>query len=112
SVINQGVDVLLPVGGPIFLSGIEAIKDSGDEIAMIGVDADLYETADSDNEMFLTSIMKEMSQGVYNIITDAAKGNYSNEPYVGTLENDGVGLAPFHDWEDKVSDSLQGELDE
>lgn len=112
SVINQGVDVLLPVGGPIFLSGIEAIKDSGDEIAMIGVDADLYETADSDNEMFLTSIMKEMSQGVYNIITEAAKGNYSNEPYVGTLENDGVGLAPFHDWEDKVSDSLQGELDE
>ncbi len=113
SIINQGVDVLLPVGGPIFLSGIEAIKDSGEDIAMIGVDADLYETADSDNEMFLTSIMKQMSDGVYNIVTSAAKdGEFDATPYVGTLENEGVGLAPFHDWEDKVSDSLQGELDE
>ncbi len=112
SVINQGVDVLLPVGGPIFLSGIEAIKDSGEEIAMIGVDADLFKTADSDNDMFLTSIMKQMSDGVYNIVTAAAKdGDFDAEPYVGTLENEGVGLAPFHDWEDKVSDSLQGELD-
>ena len=33
-------------------------------------------------------------------------------PFVGTLENEGVGLAPFHDFEDKVSPDLQGELDE
>lgn len=112
SVINQDVDVLLPVGGPIFLSGIEAIKDSGKDIAMIGVDADLYETADSDNSMFLTSILKKMMDGVYNIVTEAAKGNFDAEPYVGTLENEGVGIAPFHDWEDKVSDTLQDELDE
>jgi len=112
SVINQDVDVLLPVGGPIFLSGIEAIKDSGKDIAMIGVDADLYETADSDNEMFLTSILKKMMDGVYNIVTQAAEGNFDAEPYVGTLENEGVGIAPFHDWEDKVSDTLQDELDE
>jgi basic membrane protein A len=30
---------------------------------------------------------------------------------VGTLKNDGVGLAPFHDFESKVDASLQGELD-
>ncbi|WP_098408896.1 BMP family lipoprotein [Paramicrobacterium agarici] len=112
SVLNQGADVLLPVGGPIFLSGIEAIKDTGDDIAMIGVDADVYLTADSDNELFLTSIMKQMTQGVYDIVTTAAKGDFSAEPYVGTLENEGVGIAPFHDWEDEVSDTLQGELDE
>ena len=33
-------------------------------------------------------------------------------PYVGTLENDGVGLAPFHDFEGKVSDSVKTELEE
>lgn len=112
TVVNQGVDVLLPVGGPIFLSGIEAIKDSGKDIAMVGVDADLFETADSDNELFLTSIMKQMKQGVFDVVTEAAKGDFNAEPYVGTLENDGVGVAPFHDWDDKVSDTLQGELDE
>ncbi|SEB37441.1 nucleoside-binding protein [Paramicrobacterium humi] len=111
TVINQGVDVLLPVGGPIYQSAIEAIKDSGKDIAMIGVDADQYETVDSDKDLFLTSIMKQMKQGVFDIVTQAAKGSFSAEPYVGTLDNDGVGIAPFHDWKDKVNPDLQGELD-
>jgi basic membrane protein A len=34
------------------------------------------------------------------------------EPYVGTLENDGVGLAPFHNFEGKVSDTVADELEE
>ena len=42
--IDQNVDVLLPVGGPIYQSAAAAIRDSGREIAMIGVDADF--TAD------------------------------------------------------------------
>ena len=45
-------------------------------------------------------------------MTDAAAGSFSNEAYVGTLENDGVGLAPFHDFESKVNPSLQGEIDD
>jgi basic membrane protein A len=31
---------------------------------------------------------------------------------VGTLENDGVGISSFHDYEDKIAPELQGELDE
>ena len=34
------------------------------------------------------------------------------EPYIGTLENDGVGIAPFHNFEDKVRPELAAELDE
>ena len=30
---------------------------------------------------------------------------------VGTLENDGVGIAPFHDFESKVNPDLAAELD-
>ena len=30
---------------------------------------------------------------------------------MGTLANDGVGLAPFHKFQDKVDPGLQGELD-
>ena len=32
--------------------------------------------------------------------------------FIGTLENEGVALAPFHDFESKVSPDLQGELDD
>lgn len=38
-IIDQNVDVLLPVGGPIYQSAAVAIRDSGRDIALIGVDA-------------------------------------------------------------------------
>ncbi|MET0932219.1 MAG: BMP family ABC transporter substrate-binding protein [Mycetocola sp.] len=112
TLIGQDADVLLPVGGPIFLSAIQAIADSGKDVAMLGVDADLYETADSGQELFLTSILKQMKTGVYDVVLAAGEDNFDASPYVGTLENDGVGIAPFHDFEDKVNDTLQAELDE
>ena len=42
----------------------------------------------------------------------AGDGEFDPEAYVGTLENEGVGIAPFHNFESKVSDTLAGELDE
>lgn len=112
--IQQGADVLLPVGGPIFLSAAEAIRDAGPDanIALVGVDADLYETAPEFKDLFLTSILKGMSTGVQTVVEDAARGEFSNEPYVGTLENEGVGIAPFHDFESTVDPELQSQLDE
>src|SRR5690606_35633043 len=35
NLIDQNADVILPVGGPIFLSAGEAIRDSGKDIALI-----------------------------------------------------------------------------
>ncbi|GAA3597009.1 BMP family lipoprotein [Agrococcus terreus] len=112
--IGQGADVLLPVGGPIFLSAAEAIRDQGDDagITMIGVDADLYETSPDYADLFLTSILKGMAEGVQTVVEEAGAGEFSNEPYIGTLENDGVGLAPFHDFEGSVDPELQSQLDE
>ena len=112
--IGQGADVLMPVGGPIFLSAAEAIRDQGDDsgIVMIGVDADLYETSPDNADLFLTSVLKGMSTGVQTVVEQAAAGEFSSEPYVGTLENDGVGLAPFHDFEGSVDPELQSQLDE
>jgi basic membrane protein A len=112
--IGQGADVLMPVGGPIFLSAAEAIRDQGEGagIAMVGVDADLYETAPDYADLFLTSVLKGMSTGVQTVVEEAAAGEFSNEPYVGTLENGGVGLAPFHDFEGSVDPELQSQLDE
>ena len=111
TLIDQNADVILPVGGPIFLSAGEAIRDAGKEIALIGVDADAYETAPDLKDLFLTSILKGIQVGVSDVVSAAGEGEFSAEPYVGTLENDGVGLAPFHDFESKVDPALGGELD-
>ena len=61
--------------------------------------------------MILTSVMKLMGEAVQDVAAEGSEGSFENSPYVGTLENGGVGLAPFHDFEDKVPEELKGELD-
>lgn len=110
--IDQGVDVILPVGGPIYQGALTAIADSGEDIALIGVDADFYETDPNTQDVVLTSILKNMDVSTQEAVVAAGNDEFDPEAYVGTLENDGVGIAPFHNFEDQVSDTLQGELDE
>ena len=109
--IDQGADILLPVGGPIYQSAVAAITDSGKDIALIGVDADLFETDPSTQDIIFTSILKGIKSATSAVVADAAAGNFSNESYVGTLENDGVGYAPFHNFESLVSPDLAGQLE-
>jgi basic membrane protein A len=110
--VDQGVDVLLPVGGPIYQSAASVIRASGRDIALLGVDADVFETDPSVADLLLTSIRKGIDVGVEEAVTAAGNGEFDAAPFVGTLENEGVGLAPFHDFESKVSPDLQGELDD
>ncbi|WP_157559162.1 BMP family lipoprotein [Nocardioides sp. Soil774] len=110
-ILDQDVDVILPVGGPIYQGAITAIEDSGKDIAMIGVDADLYETDPTTQDYVMTSILKNMKVSTYEAIMEADGGDVDYTPYVGTLDNDGVGIAPFHNFESKVNPDLADELD-
>lgn len=111
--ISQGADVILPVAGPVGSGSLNAASEE-DGVSVIWVDADGYEQEanDSHKDLILTSVMKEISQSVFDVIKDTLDGNFTPDPYIGTLENGGVGLAPFHDFEDKVPDELKAELDE
>ncbi len=112
-ILDQDVDVILPVGGPIYQGAIAAIEDSGKDIAMLGVDADFYETDPNTQPYVMTSILKKMDVSTYEAIMSAGTDgdNFDFTPYVGTLENEGVDIAPFHDFESKVNPELAGELD-
>ena len=110
---NAGADIVMPVAGPVGAGTLASAKE-GDDRKVIWVDADGYETNSSDPEaqaVILTSVMKEMTVGVEDVITGAAGGEFDASPYVGTLENGGVGLAPFHDFEDEVPAELSEELE-
>lgn len=106
NIIDQGVDVLLPVGGPIYQSGLQAIKESNRDIALIGADADLFVTDPSTEDFVLTSILKDMKLSVYEATMSSANEEFDPEAYVGTLENEGVGIAELHNFEDKVDPEL------
>ncbi len=106
NIIDQGVDVLLPVGGPIYQSGLQAIKESGRDIALIGADADLFVTDPSTEDFVLTSILKDMKLSVYEATMSSANDEFDPTAYIGTLENEGVGIAELHNFEDKVAPEL------
>ncbi len=110
---SAGADIVMPVAGPVGAGTLASAKE-GEDRKVIWVDADGYETNASDPEAqatILTSVMKEMTTGVEDVIGGAAEGEYDATPYVGTLENGGVGLAPFHDFEDEVPAELSGEIE-
>ncbi|MBT2503045.1 BMP family protein [Curtobacterium sp. ISL-83] len=111
TLLDQNADVILPVGGPIYQSAAEAIKDANNGSVLIGADSDLYEADPRYKSIALTSVEKGMRPATKDVVEQAAKGNYSNTPYVGTLKNEGVGIAPFHDYASKVDKGLSKELD-
>ncbi|ANS80488.1 Nucleoside ABC transporter, periplasmic nucleoside-binding protein [Serinicoccus hydrothermalis] len=100
--ISQGADIVMPVAGPVGL-GAAAAAEGADGVKIVWVDSDGYLTASEYSDLMLTSVLKQIGPAVEQTVTDTVNGGFSNEPYVGTLENDGVGLAPYHDMEGDVT---------
>jgi basic membrane protein A len=59
----------------------------------------------------MTSILKGMKVSTYEAVMAAGNDEFDFAPYIGTLENDGVGIAPFHNFESKVSPELEADLE-
>ncbi|MDQ1614894.1 MAG: basic rane protein, partial [Actinomycetota bacterium] len=59
---------------------------------------------------FVTSVVKNLADAVNKYVTAAATGTFPTGTSIGTLKNQGTGLAPFHDFASKVPSSLQSEL--
>jgi basic membrane protein A and related proteins len=109
-VLDQGVDVILPVGGPVYQSAAAAINDSGKDTLMLGVDSDLAVADPSVADITLVSIMKAIDVAVRDATLAAAAGEFDPEPYIGTLENEGVKLSGFGDFEAGLPEGLRDEL--
>lgn len=109
---DEGADIVLPVAGPVGLGSAALANELGaDALMIIGVDADLYLTDPNNSHVYLTSVMKRMDSTVTEVISRAVNGTFEGGLMVGTLENGGVDLAPFHDMEARVPAELQAELE-
>jgi basic membrane protein A len=81
--------------------------------SLIWVDSDGYDTLPREyRSILLTSILKNTQDAVVEIIGDDIDGEFSSEPFIGTLENGGVGIAPFHDLDSQVSAELKAEIEQ
>lgn len=109
---DEGADIILPVAGPVGLGSAALADELGhDQLMIIGVDADLYRTDPERGHVYLTSIMKRMDATVYQVIEQAMAGAFEGGVILGTLENGGVDIAPFHDRAGDVPAELAAELD-
>jgi basic membrane protein A len=115
SLLDEGVDIIFGVGGKTGNGGLVAVREraeAGEAVAGIGVDVDQYFTLPTEKGILITSVEKRLDNAVFNAVKDAVDGNFGGGGvYVGTLENDGVGLAPYHDWEDRIPDDLKAEVE-
>ena len=113
--LSQGADIIVPVAGDAADGALAAVKAAGgDSNAVIWVDADGYLTTEKDGgaPYMLTSVIKDVGTAVYDTIDEAQRGAFSATPYIGALGNQGVSLAPYHDWDSKVSPELKAKVDE
>jgi basic membrane protein A len=110
SMIGQGCDVVFGVGGNTGNGGLLAAKEQG--LAAIGVDVDQYNTYPEVKDALVTSAMKNVDAAVYNYLKTVADGSVKAGILTANLQNGGVGLAPYHDWESKVPDSVKAKVQE
>src|SRR5438552_925280 len=111
TLMDEGVDVMLPQGGPEGLAAATAMKQRGNVI-MIGVDTDQVVSAPENSSITLTSAVKHLEISVQLAAKAVADGTFKGGSHVSTLAEGGVGITPFHEFENKVPAALKAELDQ
>jgi basic membrane protein A len=106
----QGADIIMPVAGG---AGLGTAANAGSKYKVIWVDADGCETTQYCG-VILTTVVKNMTDLVSEAVQKAAKQPgtmLDNTGAKGTLANNGVSLAPYHDLESQVPAELKAEID-
>ncbi|CAG7844756.1 Membrane lipoprotein TmpC [Pseudoclavibacter triregionum] len=112
--ISQGADIIMPVAAQAGEGAVTAAKEHGGDIGVIWVDSDGYELLADDMKPFIvTTVEKHMKPAILEAISSKLDGSFAGgHSIVGTLENEGVGLAPFHDWDAKIPAELKTEVEQ
>ena len=110
--MSQGADIILPVAGQTGLGAASAATKSNGKASIIWVDTDGYVSAPQFKSAFLSSVTKDISGAVFEAVKKASANQFSTAPYIGKLENNGVGLSPYHDFQSQVPQELTTEIDQ
>ena len=104
--IDQGADVVFAAGGKTGNGGL--IEVAGTEGAWcIGVDTDQWETVPEAHPCLVSSAMKLITPGVFDLVEMSTEGAFPAGNFFGA-----TGLAPFHDHEDAVPQEVKDKLAE
>ena len=62
--------------------------------------------------MLLSSVEKGMDVAVKDAVLSVVDNKFDNTQFIGTLQNGGTAIAPFHDFDSKVPADVKSELDQ
>ena len=104
--LDQGADVVFAAGGKTGNGGL--IEVAGTEGAWcIGVDTDQWLTVPEAHPCLVSSAMKLITPGVFELVEASVNGELPAGNFFGP-----TGLAPFHDHEDAVPQEVKDQLEE
>ncbi len=104
--IDNGADVVFGAGGKTGNGAlIEVASHSG--LYCIGVDSDQWGTVPEAHPCLMSSAMKLITPGVFDLIKVAKEGNFPAGNYFGA-----TGLAPFHDFDSQIPQDVKDKLAE
>jgi len=105
SMIDQGADVIFGCGGVTGNGAIIAAAQAG--AYAIGVDTDQYFTLPEAAPYMLSSAMKLITPGVFELIKLSQEGNFPSGNYFGD-----AGYAPYHDLEHEIPAEVKKMMEE
>ena len=115
SQIKEGADVIFAAGGQTGNGGLLGIAEeaaAGKAVLGIGVDQDQYNTLEGARPILLTSAMKRVDVSTYTVVKSVVDGTYKAGISLYNINNDGVGIAPFHDVDSKVPADVKAKMTE
>lgn len=102
--LDQDADVIFAAGGTTGNGGLVEVASHGGKYC-IGVDSDQWITLPEARPCLVSSAMKLITPSVFNLIKLSGEGKFPAGNYFGD-----VGLAPFHDFDSKISQEVKGRL--
>ena len=105
SMMDQGADAIFGCGGITGNGAITAAAQAG--AYAIGVDSDQYLTLPEAAPRMLSSAMKLITPGVFDLIKLSQEGNFPSGNYFGQ-----AGYAPYHDLESEVPDDVKATMEQ
>lgn len=112
SFVAQGADVIMPVAGGSGIGTASAALQASGKYSVIWVDQDGCVSADQYCGVFLSTVVKNISLTVQDAVNKLSAGTLQGGAgSIGTLANNGVELAPYHDFDSKVPADLKSEID-
>jgi basic membrane protein A len=111
TLVAQGADVIMPVAGGTGLGTTEAAA-AGDKLAAIWVDVDGCESTQHCAGL-LTTVVKNIPDAVRDAVLKGARKETLDAAtgFIGTLQNNGVSIAPYHEFDSKVDAALKAEVE-